>query len=456
MKIEEVKSTSKAQRIASHSHIKGLGLDENGYAIQSSAGLVGQELAREAAGVVVELIRSKKMAGRAVLLAGPPGTGKTAIALAIAQELGSKVPFCPMVGSEVYSSEIKKTEVLMENFRRAIGLRIKETKEVYEGEVTELTPAETENPMGGYGKTVSHVVIGLKTAKGTKQLKLDPSIYESLQKEKVEVGDVIYIEANSGAVKRQGRSDNYATEYDLEAEEYVPLPKGDVHKKKEVIQDVTLHDLDVANARPQGGQDIMSMMGQLMKPKKTEITDKLRKEINKVVNKYIDQGIAELVPGVLFIDEVHMLDIECFTYLHRALESTIAPIVIFATNRGKCVIKGTEDIVAPHGMPLDLLDRILIIRTLPYSQEEMMQILKIRAQIESIQIDDESLKGLAAIGVKSTLRYAVQVLTPANIMSRINGKDSVTKEEVEEISSLFYDAKSSAKILAEQEDKYMK
>ena len=51
--------------------------------------------------------------------------------------------------------------------------------------------------------------------------------------------------------QRQGRSDSYATEFDLEAEEYVPLPKGDVHKKKEVIQDVTLHDLDIANARPQ-------------------------------------------------------------------------------------------------------------------------------------------------------------------------------------------------------------
>ncbi|XP_061187475.1 ruvB-like 1 [Saccostrea echinata] len=456
MKIEEVKSTTKTQRIASHSHIKGLGLDENGYAIQSAAGLVGQELAREAAGVVVELIKSKKMAGRAMLLAGPPGTGKTALALAIAQELGTKVPFCPMVGSEVYSSEIKKTEVLMENFRRAIGLRIKETKEVYEGEVSELTPVETENPMGGYGKTVSHVVIGLKTAKGTKQLKLDPSIYESLQKEKVEVGDVIYIEANSGAVKRQGRSDSYATEYDLEAEEYVPLPKGDVHKKKEVIQDVTLHDLDIANARPQGGQDIMSMMGQLMKPKKTEITDKLRKEINKVVNKYIDQGIAELVPGVLFIDEVHMLDIECFTYLHRALESTIAPIVIFATNRGKCTIKGTEDVVAPHGIPLDLLDRVMIIRTLPYSQEEMVQILKIRSQTEGIQIDDESLAQLGQIGVQTTLRYSVQLLTPGNLLAKINGKDAISTEEIEEINKLFYDAKSSAKILAEQEDKYMK
>jgi len=27
-----------------------------------------------------------------------------------------------------------------------------------------------------------------------------------------------------------------------------------------------------------------------------------------------------------------MLDIDCFTYLNRALESTLAPIVIFATN----------------------------------------------------------------------------------------------------------------------------
>lgn len=38
---------------------------------------------------------------------------------------------------------------------------------------------------------------------------------------------------------------------------------------------MTLHDLDVANAQPKGGQDILSMMGQLMKSKKTEITGKV-------------------------------------------------------------------------------------------------------------------------------------------------------------------------------------
>ena len=160
----------------------------DGEAQASAAGFVGQEQAREACGVVVDMIRGKKMAGRALLLAGAPGTGKTALALGIAKELGTKVPFCPMVGSEVYSSEVKKTEVLMENFRRAIGLRIKETKEVYEGEVTELTPEESENPLGGHGKTVAHVIIGLKTTKGTKQLKLDPSIYDAIQKEKITCG----------------------------------------------------------------------------------------------------------------------------------------------------------------------------------------------------------------------------------------------------------------------------
>jgi len=454
MRIEEVKSTTRTQRVATHSHVKGLGLNDDGTAAEVAAGLVGQEKAREALGVAVELIKTKKMAGRALMLAGAPGTGKTALALALAHELGPKVPFCPMVGSEVFSSEVKKTEVLMENFRRAIGLRIKETKEVYEGEVTELTPEETENPLGGYGKTVAHVIIGLKTTKGTKQLKLDPSIYEALQKEKVTPGDVIYIEANSGAVKRVGRSDAFATEFDLEAEEYVPLPKGDVHKRKEVVQDVTLHDLDLANAKPQGGQDLVSMMGQMMKPKKTEITEKLRAEINKVVNKYIDQGIAELVPGVLFVDEVHMLDIECFTYLNRALESTLAPIVIFATNRGMCTVRGTE-VIAPHGVPVDLLDRLMIVRTMPYSLQEIVQILAIRAQIEGISVDEEAYAYLGEIGVRSTLRYAVQLLTPAKVVVSTNGREEIGKEDIEEIDSLFYDAKASAKLLAEQKAGYL-
>jgi RuvB-like protein 1 (pontin 52) len=182
------------------------------------------------------------------------------------------------------------------------------------------------------------------------------------------------------------------------------VPKGEVHKKREITQEVTLHDLDLANAQPSGGQDLISMVSQLSKPKKTEISEKLRSEINKIVNKYISQGNAELVPGVLFIDEVHMLDIECFTYLNRALESPIAPIVVLATNRGLCTIRGTEDVVAPHGIPVDFLDRLLIVRTVPYQLEDIQTIVGVRAKTENINITEEGVNHLAQLGVETSLR----------------------------------------------------
>ena len=65
---------------------------------------------------------------------------------------------------------------------------------------------------------------------------------------------------------------------------------------------------------------------------------------------------------------------------NRALESSLAPIVVFATNRGMCDIRGT-DMSSPHGIPVDLLDRLVIIRTLPYTPQEIVQILALRAQV---------------------------------------------------------------------------
>jgi RuvB-like protein 1 len=60
-----------------------------------------------------------------------------------------------------------------------------------------------------------------------------------------------------------------------------------------------------------------------------------------------------------------MLDIECFTYLNALLESPMAPTVILATNRGNALVRGTTDIVSPHGIPTDLLDRFASHSALP-------------------------------------------------------------------------------------------
>ena len=79
------------------------------------------------------------------------------------------------------------------------------------------------------------------------------------------------------------------------------------------------------------------------------------------------------MPGVLFIDEVHMLDIECFSFLNRALESDLAPVLVVATNRGITRIRGTN-YKSPHGIPIDLLDRLLIISTSPYASRLITEI----------------------------------------------------------------------------------
>merc|ERR1712085_1054 len=133
-----------------------------------------------------------------------------------------------------------------------------------------------------------------------------------------------------------------------------------------------------------------------------------------------------------------MLDIECFTYLNRALESPLSPIVVFATNRGICTIRGTE-IVSPHGMPVDLLDRLVIVRTLPYSVEDIVEVVNIRAQTESLNIEEDALVLMGEIGANTSLRYVVQLLTPSSILAATSGRDTITREDIEEVDSLFYD-----------------
>lgn len=60
--------------------------------------------------------------------------------------------------------------------------------------------------------------------------------------------------------------------------------------------------------------------------------------------------------------------------------------------------------MAPHGIPLDLIDRLLILRTMKYSAEEMVQIIRIRAKTEGLCVEDDALLGLGELGNRTTLR----------------------------------------------------
>ncbi|HIP25690.1 MAG TPA: RuvB-like helicase [Archaeoglobus profundus] len=448
MAIEIKEITQKFERISAHSHIKGLGLDENLRAKDVADGLVGQKKAREAAGIIVRLIKSGKMAGRGILIAGPPGTGKTAIAVAISKELGKDIPFVQVSASEFYSSEMKKTEALIQAMRKAIGVRIKETRVVLEGEVVELDYDMVPNPYNPTQKIPESATLTLATTDEQRTFSVSGRLALQFLYQGIEVGDVIMIDKETGRIVRLGKSKRAKKKYDIGDYEVIDVPKGRIEKEKEFTYVVTLHDLDEAHARRKSG--IFS----LFEPPTREIDNEIREAVDEQVKKWVEEGRAELVPGVLFIDETHLMDIELFAFMNRAMESEMAPIIILASNRGFARIRGT-DIVAPHGIPLDLLDRLLIITTEPYSREEIRKIIEIRAAEMGIILSDEALEKLTELGEKNSLRYATQLLAPAYELAKLRNSNKVELEDVERAASLFVDVNQSSEYLKKWEEKML-
>lgn len=443
-KVAEVREITRIERIGAHSHIRGLGLDDTLDPRHVSQGMVGQEAARRAAGVVVEMVREGKIAGRAILLAGTPGTGKTAIAMGMAQALGNDTPFTAMASSEIFSLEMSKTEALTQAFRKSIGVRIREETEMIEGEVVEVT---IDRPATGTGGKVGKLT--LKTTEMETVYDLGSKMIESVVNEKVQAGDVITIDKATGKITKLGRSFTRARDYDATgaSTRFVQCPEGELQKRKEVVHTVTLHEIDVINSRTQGFLALFS-------GDTGEIKPEVRDQINAKVSEWREEGKAEIAPGVLFIDEVHMLDIECFSFLNRALEDDLAPVVVMATNRGITKIRGTQ-YTSPHGLPLDLLDRTIIIPTTQYEEKDLKQILRIRCEEEDTEISDDALTVLTKVGGETSLRYAIQLISVASLACKKRKGTEISVEDIKKVYSLFLDEQRSCEFLKEYQDEFM-
>lgn len=164
-----------------------------------------------------------------------------------------------------------------------------------------------------------------------------------------------------------------------------------------------------------------------------------------------EEGKAEIAPGVLFIDEVHMLDLECFSFLNRALEDPMAPLVIMATNRGDTRVRGT-DYYGFHGLPMDTLDRCLIITTVPYTKAQLAEILRLRAEAEDIELEADTLAMLTEVAADTSLRYAMQLIMTSALVAFKRKAAKVGTEDVARCYRLFLDMKRSTDYLKEYDD----
>merc|ERR1719161_2867633 len=349
-----------------------------------------------------------------------------------------------MAGSEIFSLEMSKTEALTQAFRRSIGIRIKEEAEIIEGEVVEI---QIDRPASGSGAKVGKLT--LKTTEMETIYDLGAKMIDALQKEKVQAGDVITIDKATGKISKLGRSFARSSDYDAMGAQtrFVQCPEGELQKRKEVVHTVSLHEVDVINSRQQGFLALFA-------GDTGEIKPEVREQIDTKVAEWREEGKAEIVPGVLFIDEVHMLDIECFSYLNRALESDLAPVLVVATNRGITRIRGTN-YKSPHGIPIDLLDRLLIISTSPYSEKEIKQILHIRCEEEDVEMTDDALDVLTRIGVETSLRYAIHMIIAAALCCAKRKGTEVEVEDIKRVYTLFVDVKRSTQFLVEYQNEFM-
>lgn len=453
--IKEVTSPIRRfERVGAHTHIKGLGLDEKKRAIKVKDGMVGQEKAREAAGLVVEMIKEGKMSGRVIILAGPPGTGKTALAVAISRELGLNVPFIQISGSEIYSAEKKKTEFLIDAMRRCIGIEIHEQREVYEGEITKMEITTAPHPYNPYQRVPEGIRITLKTTEEERTLEAGAEVAAQIIQQGIGEGYVIQIDAETGRVSPLGLSmeSKKGKSYDVDTRIKVPRPTGKVRKQKEFVYHLTLADLDEMAARRRGASLFSFFFGAA---EEKEISPEIRMEVDRQVKEMVDEGRAIIHPGVLFIDDAHLLDLEAFSFLGKAIEGELVPIIIMATNRGMTRIRGA-DVEAPLGFPLDLLDRAVIIGTEVYDRDSIKAILKIRSEEEKINLSNDALEKLADIGERTSLRYAVQLLSMAAQNAKVEGRNSVEVTDVERVSSLFMDVSEAVRHLAKYEERLLK
>jgi RuvB-like protein 2 len=356
-------------------------------------------------------------------------TGKTAIAMGMAQSLGPDVPFTSLASSEIFSLEMSKTEALTQAFRKSIGVRIKEESEIMEGEVVEIQIDRSVTGGAKQGK------LTIKTTDMEAVYDMGSKMIDAMTKERVMAGDIISIDKSSGKINKLD-----AMGVDTK---FLQCPDGELQKRKEVVHTVTLHEIDVINSRTQGFLALFS-------GDTGEIRSEIRDQINTKVAEWKEEGKAEIVPGVLFIDEVHMLDIECFSYINRALEADLAPIVIMASNRGNSRIRGTN-YRSPHGLPLDFLDRVVIIHTHTYTPDEIKQILTIRATEEEVDVTPDALALLTKIGQEAGLRYASNLITTSQLVCAKRRAKQIEVQDVQRSFALFYDPARSVKFVAESE-----
>lgn len=375
-----------------HSHITGLGLDS-----KNQSGLVGQFKAREALEFLKEYIIKGSDIPIILQIIGKSCSGKSALLKAFEEEIkkannnyinerkqmgindkykviissnDEKYPIVYLSALEINSTKKDKYEFLLQKIRQSIGVKIVEKSVVIEGEVVDIQ-------VDGLKRIV------MKTADMESIFEIGEKMALELQKMKVIPGDVIRIKKESGEIIKVGSTKNNEYNYELNISS---CPKGELINLVEDEKLVTLYDLDVSNNFAVSGDENQSII--------ERVDFDIRKGVEKKIKNWISEGLCEVMPGILIIDDSDKLDLEILKMIKNVTKMCYSPSIIFSGNADLSNIFKSS-----FNIKLD-----------SYSKDELKEIIKIRADDMKISIDGEVLDKLSELSEKYSLRYAFEIM----------------------------------------------
>lgn len=347
-----------------HSHITGLGFDENGL-ITDKEGIVGQNKSRKHLYTLRHLATNSESSG--VLLQGD--ISKSALIHAFIKSTRKNAYFC-------HASMIHTPEHLLQCIRRAIKIKIKEKNTVIQGEVIDIKVDR----------------ICLKTVDMESEFTVGRKMIGELLKEKIVVGDVIRFVKETGKVRKLGKSFVKAEEYDALGPDVqlISCPEGEMIATVDNETVISLHQFDSLN---NNGTTIFQV---------SQAPEGVMKQVDNKIQEWVEEGKATLVYDILVIEDIDLLSRVCINHLLSYMNNRSCPFIMGTLCGSKrfldCSLK-------------KLLQNFYLIKLEKLDKADESEIIKKYAKMHSVSTDSERLlKELEFICDRKGLKHALNLL----------------------------------------------
>lgn len=417
--MEQTGAISNEVLFDSFSHIQGLGIGDLRNYKQSSQGIVGQLIVRQALFIMINLINKNSFENRGIFISGPIGSGKTSLVYALSKHLDFKFPFNKLSSTEIQTSMSSKIELLDQAVRKSVGITFYQETMILEGEIVKIIKR---------GKDINQsikLIIKNQSVQGT--YLIGPKFLKKFIDFKIEKGDKVSIDKMSGEIyfHQKLKGENPEIKKFNEKQKY---SEGHIEKLKIIEHFITLQEIDFLNTKKKKISEIFSSDS-------SEINSKRREKIDRILINWKKKNRIKFIRGILFLDDVHLLDSNCYSFLGKIIENTFSPNFIFTTNCERGKINGLNS-SGPHGIPIDFLDRFLMLATSPLSNFEFEQILDAKSNMLGLNFDIWSKRLLVKIALECGLNYILH-LFPIICLDLEKDQKKINVEKIKNSFKLF-------------------